>query len=225
MKILAFDCSGNGCSAAVLKGAGVAAHEFAAMARGHAEALVPMIERVLKAAGLAPAALDLIAVTRGPGAFTGIRIGLATAAGLALASGVPALGLTTFETVAAAVPEALLGAGALIAAIDSRREELFLQRFDDAREPAGEPALVAPAHWNAWLGAAPVVLAGDGAGRLAAALPRRPFTRAPGSGIPDAADLARLAFARWRPGMAAARLEPLYLRGADTTLANPAAAS
>jgi len=225
MKILAFDCSGNGCSAAVLSGGAIAAHEFRAMVRGHAEALVPMIERALKTAGLAPAALDLIAVTRGPGAFTGIRIGLATAAGLALASGVPALGLTTFETVIAAVPEALLGAGALVAAIDSRREELFLQRFSNMREPVGEPALVAPEDWNAWLGSAPVVLAGDGAERLAATLPRRSFARAPGSGIPDAADLARLALARWKPGMTAPRLEPLYLRGADTTLANPAAAS
>ncbi|HEX7968463.1 MAG TPA: tRNA (adenosine(37)-N6)-threonylcarbamoyltransferase complex dimerization subunit type 1 TsaB, partial [Stellaceae bacterium] len=94
MSVLAFDSAGNGCSAAVLRDGQIAAHRFALMERGQAEALMPMIAAVLEEAAMPVEALDLIAVTVGPGAFTGLRIGLAAAQGLALASGVPALGIT-----------------------------------------------------------------------------------------------------------------------------------
>ena len=85
MKILAFDSSGGGCSAAVLSGDRVLAHESVPMLRGQAEHLVPMIARAMAAAAIGFDALELIAVTLGPGAFTGVRIGIATAQGLALA--------------------------------------------------------------------------------------------------------------------------------------------
>src|SRR6266853_3397229 len=122
MKVLAFDSSAAACSAAVRDGdGGLLAHRFESLARGHAERLMPMLRAVMAEAGLAFAALDLIAVTTGPGSFTGIRVGLAAARGLALASGLPILGVTAFEALAQAVsPVERAGLGLLVA-IDSRR--------------------------------------------------------------------------------------------------------
>ena len=222
MKVLAFDSSGGGCAAAVLSGEQVLAEESAPMLRGQAEHLVPMIARAMSAAGLGFGALDLIAVTLGPGAFTGVRIGIATAQGLALATGVPALGLGSFEAVAAAVPAALLEYRALVVAIESRRDELFLQTFDSRRTPLSEGALVAAEHWRDTPPAGPLVLAGDGAERLRPALQDRDFAMAPGTGLIDPAALARLAAARWQAGFRSERLEPRYLHAPDVTLAKAA---
>src|SRR5450432_1394851 len=107
MTILALDTSGAACSVALRDGAGrLLAHRFEALARGHAERLMPMLREVMAEADVDFAALALIAVTTGPGSFTGIRVGLAAARGLALASGLPILGITAFEALAGAVPAA-----------------------------------------------------------------------------------------------------------------------
>ena len=97
MRVLAIDTALEACSAAVLdtEQAAITAHESLAMVRGHAEALMPLVARVLDRAGLEFAALDRIAVTTGPGSFTGLRVGIAAARGIALAAGKPAVGLTT----------------------------------------------------------------------------------------------------------------------------------
>ena len=219
MKVLAFDSSGSGCSAAMLNGERVLARESVAMERGQAEHLVPMIARVMAAAALGFDALDLIAVTLGPGAFTGVRIGIATAQGLALATDVPVLGISSFASVAAAVPEALLGGRALLVAIESRREELFLQRFDSNRAPLGEGALVAAAHWRDITPAGPLVLAGDGAERLRPALKEHDVLIVPQPRVIDPGALARLAAERWQAGLRTERLEPRYLHAPDVTLA------
>jgi tRNA threonylcarbamoyladenosine biosynthesis protein TsaB len=224
VSVLAFDTAGNGCSVAVLREGRLAAHRFAAMARGQAEQLLPMIEAALGEAAVAIEALDLIAVTVGPGAFTGLRIGIAAARGLALASGVPALGITSFAAVAAQVPLEARGARRLVVALDSRRAELYLQAFGPDGVALGEGALVAPADLARWVPAGPLLLAGDAAPALAAALAPRTPDLAPGPGIADAADVARLAAAEWRPGLRPAPPRPLYLRAPDTTAPRHAAA-
>jgi tRNA threonylcarbamoyladenosine biosynthesis protein TsaB len=217
VSVLAFDTAGNGCSAAVLRDGKIVAHRFAAMARGQSEQLLPMIDTVLGEAGLAMTALDLIAVTVGPGAFTGLRIGIAAARGLALASGVPVLGITSFAAVAAQVPRRACADRTLVVALDSRRAELYLQAFDSEGGPLGDGALVAPAHLARWAPVGPLLLAGDAAPTLAAALAARHPEIASGSGIADAADIARLAAAAWRPDLGAPPPRPLYLRAPDTT--------
>jgi tRNA threonylcarbamoyladenosine biosynthesis protein TsaB len=224
VSVLAFDTAGNGCSAAVLHEGRLAARRFAAMARGQAEQLLPMIEAVLGEAAVPIAALDLIAVTVGPGAFTGLRIGIAAARGLALASGVPALGITSFAAVAAQVPPEARAGRTLVVALDSRRAELYLQAFGHDGAPLGEGALVAPANLARWVPAGPLLLAGDAAPALAAALAPRKPDLAPGPGIADAADVARLAAAAWRPGLHPQAPRPLYLRAPDTTAPRHAAA-
>lgn len=214
VKVLGLDCSGASCSAAVLAGGERRAHRFAAMERGQAEALMPMVQAVLEEAALGAAQLDLIAVTIGPGSFTGVRTGLAAARGLALAAGRPVMGVTSFAAVAEAV-RAQASGRPLVIALESKRQELFLQLVGPGG--AGDGALVPPEQWRAFVPDA-AFLAGDGAVRLAAALAR------PGTGIlsaaaVDAAHLACLAAGRWRAGVAVPPPRPLYLRAPDTTQA------
>jgi tRNA threonylcarbamoyladenosine biosynthesis protein TsaB len=219
MNILAFDSSGAACSVAVLRSGSVAAQDRREMARGHAEALMPMVRDCLRTASLSFDALDLIAVTVGPGAFTGIRIALAAARGLSLASGVPVLGLTAFETVTAAVPVEAVAGSTLIVALDSRRDDLFVQFFA-AGEALGPGAAIAPADLAAAAPAGELVVAGDAAPRAVAAL-QRSGRKAwiAGTAGPDAVALARLAARRWRPGMVPDLPRPLYLRAPGVTMA------
>src|SRR3954463_520285 len=97
MLILAIDTALDACAAGVLdtEAGRMIAQESQSMKRGHAEALMPLIARVIEASGLGFANLDRIAVTTGPGSFTGVRVGLSAARGIALAAGKPAVGITT----------------------------------------------------------------------------------------------------------------------------------
>ena len=102
MRVLAIDTALEACSAAVLDpGGGITASESLAMTRGHAETLMPLIARVMSGAGVEFAQLDRIAVTTGPGSFTGLRVGISAARGIALAAGKPAVGLSTLAALAA----------------------------------------------------------------------------------------------------------------------------
>jgi len=130
MRVLAIDTALDACSAAVFDSETdtVVAHESMLMKRGHAEALMPLIARVLDSAKLTVTALDRIAVTTGPGSFTGLRVGIAAARGLALASGKPAVGLSTLAAFAAPF---IAGADTapVAVAIDARHEHVYLQVF------------------------------------------------------------------------------------------------
>lgn len=216
--VLGFDCAGPGCSAAVVVDGTVAARRASVMERGQAAALLPMIEAVLAAAALTVPALDLIAVTVGPGAFTGLRIGIAAARGLALAGGVPAVGVTSFAAVAAAVPDAERCGRTLVVALDSKRAEIFLQAFAADGTAMRGGALVAPADLRAWLPPGPVLLAGDAAARTAAAAAEPRLALSAAAGIPDPADVARLGAAGWQPRQPSPLPRPLYLRAPDTSL-------
>jgi tRNA threonylcarbamoyladenosine biosynthesis protein TsaB len=213
-RVLAFDCSGASCSAAVLVDGVLKADRFAAMERGQAEVLVPMIQSAMADSGLDFADLDLIATTVGPGSFTGIRLGLAAAEGLALATGKPILALTSFEAhLAGLAPERRRDRPVAIV-IDSRRGPVFLQIFGPDGAPLGEPAQIEPADLPTLLPAGPVAIGGDGLALLGDPTP------------PDrirAADLARLAagFGTQEPHPVPAH--PLYLRPPDVTQPRPRA--
>src|SRR4051812_23486581 len=128
MLILAIDTALDACAAGVLDtDAGhLIARETQPMKRGHAEALMPLIARVIKQSGVGFAALDRIAVTTGPGSFTGLRVGLSAARGLGLAAGKPVVGLTTLTAYAAAVVSEQ-GQHPIIAAIDARHDHVYFQ--------------------------------------------------------------------------------------------------
>lgn len=214
MKILALDSATSACSVALWQDGSLRAHRFAAMERGQSEVLVPMVAEVMAEAGAAFAALDLLAVTVGPGAFTGIRIGLSTARALALAAGKPLAGIATAEAVAAAVPEAERAGRTVLVVLDSRREELWVQAFDAQLRPVGEIQALTPLQ-VADLPLGPVVLAGDAGDMVAPLMPGA--TLATSAGAPDAAVVAALAARRWAEGTALPA-EPLYLRPADVTM-------
>lgn len=128
MLILAIDTALDACAAAVLdtETAELRAQESLPMKRGHAEALMPMIARVMQSADLAFTALDRIAVTVGPGSFTGLRVGISAARGFALAAKRPAVGLTTLSAYAAAIV-GQSGPAPVISAIDARHDHVYFQ--------------------------------------------------------------------------------------------------
>jgi tRNA threonylcarbamoyladenosine biosynthesis protein TsaB len=128
MLILAIDTALDACAAGILDtDAGkMIAQESQAMKRGHAEALMPLIGRVIEASGLAFASLDRIAVTTGPGSFTGLRVGLSAARGIALAANKPVVGLTTLSAYAAPIV-GQDGEHPIIAAIDARHDHVYFQ--------------------------------------------------------------------------------------------------
>ena len=128
MLILAIDTALDACSAAVLDthASKMIATESQSMKRGHAEALMPLIGRVMKESGLPFAALDRVAVTTGPGSFTGLRVGLSAARGIGLAAGKPVVGLTTLSAYAAPIVSEN-GEHPILAAIDARHDQVYFQ--------------------------------------------------------------------------------------------------
>lgn len=217
--VLGIDTSASACSAAVWRDGAVLASARAAMMRGHAEALVPMIEDVMRDAGLGYRDLAAVAVTRGPGAFTGLRIGLATARGLALAAGIPAIGISAFDAVARAVPAAARAGRNLAVAIDTKRGDVYLQSFDGALAPIGDPRVVRPEDAAAALPAGPLHVTGDGAALLREALSAHAAEIAfdPEPLPPDAVIVARLGAAALARGAPLPPPEPLYLRAPEAT--------
>jgi len=156
MIILAIDTALDACSAAVLDTAAgtTIAIESQAMQRGHAEALMPLIARVMKDSGIAFTALDRIAVTTGPGSFTGLRVGLSAARGIALAAEKPIVGLTTLAAYAAPVV-ADNGEHPILSAIDARHDHVYFQVVGGDGSPLIKPkvAPIAEALEAAGLGA------------------------------------------------------------------------
>jgi tRNA threonylcarbamoyladenosine biosynthesis protein TsaB len=128
MLILAIDTALDACAAAVLdtRANQMIAIESQSMKRGHAEALMPLIARVMKESRLPFAALDRVAVTTGPGSFTGLRVGLSAARGIALAASKPVVGLTTLSAYAAPIVSED-GEHPIIAAIDARHDQVYFQ--------------------------------------------------------------------------------------------------
>ncbi len=136
MNILAFDTCFDACSACVARtGDGVVEVLASALERfetGHAERLVPMIDEVMARAGVAFADIDRLAVTVGPGTFTGTRIGIAAARGLALATGIPVVGASSLAVMAEVAARELGPRKAgedLLVAVDARRGEVYVQLF------------------------------------------------------------------------------------------------
>jgi len=215
MLILAIDTALDACAAGVLDtDAGkLIAQQSEAMKRGHAEALMPLIARVIKQAGIGFAALDRIAVTTGPGSFTGLRVGLSAARGIALAANKPAVGVTTLTAYAAPIVSES-GKHPVISAIDARHGQVYFQAVSGDGSSLIRPRLgpIEEALGAARFGAA--YLVGNAAGLLgqrwpADALP--PF-KVDAQAAPDIAWVAWLG-AAVSPNTAPAR--PFYLRAPD----------
>ncbi len=172
MIILAVDTAGSACSAAILRDGTPIASRTESMRRGQAERLVPMVKTLAGDVGLTLRDIDLFAVTIGPGAFTGLRIGLAACSGLALAADRPIIGIGNLEAAAHGVPAERIAGRSLLVALDSRRTDLFAQPFDGQHRPLAAPACLAPTGLAALLPDAAVLVTGDAAPQAADALSR-----------------------------------------------------
>jgi tRNA threonylcarbamoyl adenosine modification protein YeaZ len=222
MRVLAIDTALEACSAAVLdtERGEITAHESLPMVRGHAEALIPLIARVMDKALIGFAALDRIAVTTGPGSFTGLRVGISAARGIALAAGKPAVGLSTLAAYAApliAADDTL----PVVVAIDARHDHVYLQVFGPGGRTIVTPRL-APLREALRVSATGAPrLVGTAAGIIAAAWPagERAPSQVETRGAPDIDWVARLGAAAADTG---ALPKPLYLRAPDAQPQNAA---
>ena len=215
MLILAIDTALDACAAAVLDtGAGqLIAQESISMKRGHAEALMPLIGRVIKASGIGFANLDRIAVTTGPGSFTGLRVGISAARGIGLAAEKPVVGVTTLAAYAAPVVNQA-GEHPVLSAIDARHDHVYLQVVAGNGSPLIWPrvAPVADALEATRFGAPHLV------GNAAAILGERWPKDAPAPVRIDTQPAPDIAWVGWlgaavTPGTAPPR--PFYLRAPD----------
>ena len=218
--LLAIDSSGAACSVALVGGGGIRAARSARMARGHAEALMPMVGEVLAEAGTGYREIGCFAVTVGPGSFTGLRTGIAAARGLALALSRPAIGVTAFEAIARAALRAATGDGAdCLVVLDTRRADLYAQRFAPDGAALTGPLAMMPEPLVSSLGAGPLLLAGDAASSVLPLLEARGIDCGGrvAEGIADAAVVAEIAVERWRstPAGELRPPRPLYLRPPD----------
>jgi tRNA threonylcarbamoyladenosine biosynthesis protein TsaB len=198
MYILALDAAVGGCSASVLRGMEVLALRETEGATGHAALLPQMAEEVMGQVG--HPALAVVAVTVGPGSFTGVRAALALAHGVALAEGCPVVGVSVPEVLAEGVGEC---GREVWVAIDSRRAQVFLARngmvatcgLDDLPQPDG-----------------PVAVAGDAAAAVAAALEARGCdVKVSDRRVPRAADIAAVALRRLGGALPKLAAVPLYV--------------
>lgn len=219
MLLLAFDTAGPDCAAAVLRGEpGSDATEILArrserIGRGHAERLIPMIEAALSDAGIAFRDLSRVAVTIGPGSFTGVRVGVAAARGLALALGIEAVGVGSLAALAFGARRRQSD-GTVVATLDAKRGEVYALAKDAG---SGAELIAATAIAADDLVARmspfrrPLVLVGAAAPIVGAALGRTAFTVAGTPEAPEIADVATLGLLN----EGASPPVPLYVRGAD----------
>jgi tRNA threonylcarbamoyladenosine biosynthesis protein TsaB len=217
MKLLAFETATEACSVALyLDGQVLERHEIAP--RRHAELSLPWADALLAEAGVARAQLDAIAVSRGPGAFTGVRLAIALSQGVALALDRPLIGVSTLEVLACRAPRA---ATHVLAAIDARMGEVYAAAFErlgegwralDPERVCAPQNLVPPALAGAeWHGV------GTGFSAQENALARQlgwSGARIDAAALPHAGDLATLAATAWEQGARPApeTIEPAYLR-------------
>jgi len=215
MRVLAIDTALEACSVAVLDTdrPDLRAHESLPMQRGHAEALMPLVARVLDRVQFDFSAIDRVAVTTGPGSFTGLRVGIAAARGIALASGKPAIGLTTLAAFAApfiSADDTL----PVVVAIDARHDHVYLQVFGPGGRTLVAPR-IAPLREALRVSSTGMPrVTGTAAAKLVALWPagERAPTKVDQRGAPDINWVARLGAAASDTGTPP---KPLYLRPPD----------
>lgn len=215
MRILAIDTALDLCSVAIADPDAPAAAivESQEMLRGHAAALLPMVERVLASAGVGYGDVDRIAVTVGPGSFTGLRVGLAAARAIALAAKKPLVAVDTLAALAE-THRPSLGREVIAALIDARRNEVYAALYGADGEVLAIPRAGSAAAIAADFAAANPVLVGSGAPLVAAAWPAgvgKPLGNIDNPHAPDIMAVIRLG-ARGAPTTTA---RPLYLRPPD----------
>ena len=221
MNIIALDTVAGASSVAIFSDGKKVCNHRKVLDRGHAEVLIPMMKEAISSVSFEFLDLDLIAVTVGPGSFTGIRVGLATARSLSVAAKVPVIGVTSFEAVAASITEKEWAGVPVLIALETRRDDFYLQMFNEARARLGEPKAVGRpdivSYVSHQLGLqTDILVAGDGAERAVSEIGDRSerFKCRLASSLvgPDAIQVAEIAQESHLSGHACLPAEPFYLR-------------
>lgn len=211
---LSIDTSSVNCAVHLLPHDGPFYEITNTIGRGHAECLVGMIDHALNECDLSPRDISKIAVTIGPGSFTGVRVGLAAARGYALALNIPVVGMSTLK----ALSRKNTKGGPTLVILDAKRDQFYAELFDDAGDTMEGPTLYTkdvPVFEN-WLRQENLVLVGTGADVIAPYLPNAMIVST--DAAPAIADVAQLGKAMEPDN---APLKPLYLRAADAKPQNP----
>jgi tRNA threonylcarbamoyladenosine biosynthesis protein TsaB len=194
------------------------------MTRGQAEAMMPMIEEVFGESGTTIADMDMIVVTVGPGAFTGLRIAIATALGLSIASGVGVAGVSTTEAIVYGARLENSDIGDVIVALDSKRDDLYVQAFSEKGVAYGPVEAIGSQHINQWVSRLvpdiSFTLIGDAAKRAQSLLDGSHTVSRLGDStvMPDARYVADLAIEKLTAGLPLLTAKPLYLRPPDAVI-------
>lgn len=213
MILLAIDCAASLCAASVYDaGAGSElGRSVRDLGKGHAEHLMAVIDEALAEAGVGYADLGLVAVSTGPGSFTGVRVGVSAVRGLSLALKVSAVGVTTLEALAAET-RAALGRRMVLAALDAGRGEIHAALYDETGAALREPAVLTLAEAAGLAVPGQVALAGTAARLIADAVGAdKPFEFGPAGATADIGTYARLAAGKEQ----GERPKPVYLRAPD----------
>ena len=221
MNIIALDTVAGASSVAIFSDGKNVCNFRKVLDRGHAEVLIPMMKEAISSVSFEFLHLDLIAVTVGPGSFTGIRVGLATARSLSAATKVPVIGVTSFEAVASSITEKEWAGIPVLIALETRRDDLYLQMFSEARARLGEPKAVGGSDIVSYVShqlglQTNILVAGDGAERavseIGASSERFRCRLAASLAGPDAIQVAEIAQERHLSGYPCLPAEPFYLR-------------
>ena len=215
MLILAVDTSSERQSVALVEAGTVRAELRLRGVDTHSRRLLPSVAFLLETLGLAPAAVEAYAVSVGPGAFTGLRVGISTVQGLALASGRPCLGLSALDVLAARIAGA---APVLAVMIEAYRGEVYGALYDAEARPLSAGAALPPGEFLARVPDGPVAFIGEGARRhRELVVAQRPEARFPRRSLYLAGTLGRMAEPRLAAGQGVPpeALRPLYLREAQ----------
>lgn len=222
MSILAFDTTAGFCSVAIFdEKRDLMASRMIEEPSRQAELLIPTIEEILLEAKLSYHDISTLASTVGPGSFTGVRIGLAAAHGLLLATQASFFGVSTFEAVAWNVAKSLQNdqqSQPLHIVLDARRQAVFLQSFDvETLEPFSTPKLCSYQEAFELLGNTPAIIAGSGASLIKNTPPSQ-FTFIEGSFMPSADSITELVATKLKKGKKGLPPSPLYIRKPDAKL-------
>jgi tRNA threonylcarbamoyladenosine biosynthesis protein TsaB len=217
MRALGIDTSTHRAQVALWDGRACAAKESNDDPRLHAERLVGLIDQVMVRAGWSKSQIDLIACCIGPGSFTGVRVALATAKGIALGLGRPIVGVGSLEAMASAARA--VGEERALAVLDAKKGEVFWAAYDATGALLAGPGHVATADVAPLArGLGSVVVVGEVAASLA--LPGLRVISSPATDLPDALEVARLGVAKLseRGAEDVHALEPVYVRPPDITV-------
>ena len=220
LKVLAFDTATSSCAITIWQNHQILAEEQQVIDRGHAEVLVPLIETVLIQANLSYQELDLLAVTTGPGAFTGIRIGLATARSLAVVCNLPLIGITNFEALVNAIPKSERIGCKILVVLETKRSDFYICMYDENLSVLVEPQTIDGSGLGLLVQKGTLLLTGDAIERAL------PFLRVPGIQVVKSTSeyyvnpgiVAELAVGMMGSGLVVDKPLPFYLKSPDVNL-------